>query len=67
MKWLYSLMIFLLLTSSGLAQVLIYLGADLSYVNEMEDCGTIYPENSVTKDAYQIFKDNVCNLVRLRK
>ena len=24
-------------------------------------------ENSVTKDAYQIFKDNVCNLVRLRK
>ena len=67
MRYLYSLLVFLFLISSSSAQSPFYLGADLSYVNEMEDCGVIYSENSVTKDAYQIFKDNGCNLVRLRK
>ncbi len=44
-----------------------YYGADLSYVNEMEDCGAIYKdENNVTKDPYKIFKDAGANLVRLR-
>ncbi|MBL7827800.1 MAG: glycosyl hydrolase 53 family protein, partial [Saprospiraceae bacterium] len=43
-----------------------YMGADLSYVNEMEDCGVVYRENGAGKDPYQIFKDNGCNLVRLR-
>ncbi|HNM27315.1 MAG TPA: glycosyl hydrolase 53 family protein, partial [Saprospiraceae bacterium] len=41
-------------------------GADLSYVNEMEDCGAVYRENGQPKDPYQIFADHNCNLVRLR-
>lgn len=43
-----------------------YFGADLSYVNEMEDCGVVYKEKGVAKDPYQIFAGNNCNLVRLR-
>lgn len=43
-----------------------YRGADLSYTNEMEECGTIYKENNEVKDIYQIFSDYNCNLVRLR-
>lgn len=57
--------IFLLLSQILLAQNF-YLGADLSYVNEMEDCGVEYFENQVKKDPYQIFSDHGCNLVRLR-
>lgn len=43
-----------------------YVGADLSYVNEMEDCGVAYKENGQAKDPYQIFADNGCSMVRLR-
>lgn len=43
-----------------------FFGADLSYVNEMEDCGVVYRENGAPKDPYQIFADHNCNLVRLR-
>ncbi|GAB4162393.1 MAG: arabinogalactan endo-1,4-beta-galactosidase [Winogradskyella sp.] len=44
-----------------------YYGADLSYVNEMEDCGAIYKDSEGTlTDAYQIFKDEGANLVRVR-
>jgi arabinogalactan endo-1,4-beta-galactosidase len=43
-----------------------YFGSDLSYVNEMEDCGAKYRENGVVKDVYEIFAYNGCNLVRLR-
>lgn len=48
-------------------QVSFYYGADLSYVNEMEDCGAVYrnKEGSVT-DPYRIFKDAGANLIRLR-
>lgn len=43
-----------------------YFGADLSYVNEMENCEVSYTENQIIKDPYSIFSDNGCNLVRLR-
>ena len=44
-----------------------YYGADLSYVNEMEDCGAIYKnENGLIEDPYAIFKNEGANLVRLR-
>jgi arabinogalactan endo-1,4-beta-galactosidase len=43
-----------------------YLGADLSYTNEMEDCGVVYREDNQPKDPYQMFADNGCNMVRLR-
>jgi len=46
---------------------LFYLGADLSYVNEMEDCGATYMNSDgQTKPPYQLFKDVGANLVRLR-
>lgn len=38
-----------------------YLGVDLSYVNEMDDCGATYPG-----DPYEIFHDYGANLVRIR-
>lgn len=44
-----------------------YYGADLSYVNEMEDCGaTYYNADAQAEDAYQIFADAGANLVRVR-
>src|SRR5690606_22479601 len=44
-----------------------YLGADLSYVNEMEDCGAVYKNRSGTEqDPYKIFSEAGTNLVRVR-
>ena len=46
---------------------LFYYGADLSYVNEMEDCGAVYKDASGTaKDPYKIFSEAGTNLVRVR-
>jgi arabinogalactan endo-1,4-beta-galactosidase len=58
----------LLLTTCLLtAQSGFYFGADLSYVNEMEDCGVRYKtEGGVEQDPYTIFADSKANLVRLR-
>ncbi|WP_111979367.1 glycoside hydrolase family 53 protein [Algibacillus agarilyticus] len=50
--------------SSDLA--IYYKGADLSYVNEMEDCGATYFESGIQKDPYQLFADHGANLVRVR-
>lgn len=48
-------------------QIDFYYGADLSYVNEMEDCGAIYTDaDNNEKDPYQIFSEAGANLVRLR-
>jgi arabinogalactan endo-1,4-beta-galactosidase len=43
-----------------------YRGNDLSYANQMEDCGAVFKENGVPKDVYQIFADHGTNLVRVR-
>ncbi len=43
-----------------------YFGVDLSYVNEMEDCGAEYKVNNNPTDPFQIFKERGANLVRLR-
>lgn len=43
-----------------------YFGNDLSYVNQMEDCGAVFKENMVPKDVYRIFADHGTNLVRVR-
>ncbi|MEP6645856.1 MAG: glycosyl hydrolase 53 family protein [Saprospiraceae bacterium] len=43
-----------------------YFGADLSYVNEMEDCGANYTSGGVSEDPYKIFSEHGANLVRLR-
>ena len=43
-----------------------YLGADLSYVNQILDHQGIYKDGGVTKSPYVIFKEHGTNLVRLR-
>ncbi len=43
-----------------------YFGHDLSYANEMEDCGAVFKENGQGKDIFQIFADRGTNLVRVR-
>ncbi|TLM79659.1 glycoside hydrolase family 53 protein [Microbulbifer harenosus] len=45
---------------------LFYAGADLSYVNEMEDCGARFLVNGEARDPVQIFADAGTNLVRVR-
>jgi arabinogalactan endo-1,4-beta-galactosidase len=47
-------------------KTIIYLGADNSYVNEMEDCDTKYKDKGREKDPFQIFADYKCNLTRVR-
>lgn len=41
-------------------------GADLSFANEMDDCGAVYHDRGTPKDVYAIFKDHGTNMVRLR-
>ena len=41
-------------------------GSDLSYVNQMDDCGVVYKDNSIGKDPYEIFASHGTNVVRLR-
>jgi len=41
-------------------------GADLSYANEMTDCGAVFKDNGAAKDEFAIFKDHGTTLVRLR-
>ena len=44
-----------------------YYGADLSYVNEMEECGAVYKDfNGNDKDPYKIFSEAGTNIVRIR-
>ena len=44
-----------------------YYGADLSYVNEMEDCGAIYTDmDDNIKDPFKIFYEAGANLIRIR-
>lgn len=44
-----------------------YYGADLSYVNEMEDCGAQYADmQGEIKDPYIIFSEAGANIIRLR-
>ncbi len=43
-----------------------YFGVDLSYVNEMDDCGAVYRENGESRDAFELFSEHGANLVRAR-
>jgi arabinogalactan endo-1,4-beta-galactosidase len=42
------------------------MGADLSYVNQIEDHGGVYKDSGMVRDPYHIFKNHGANLVRLR-
>lgn len=44
----------------------VYLGADLSYVNEMDDCGAVYRSHGRTADPFALMKAAGGNLVRVR-
>ena len=44
----------------------VWRGVDLSYVNEMEDCGAVYSVNGAIRDPYEILAEAGANLVRLR-
>ena len=43
-----------------------YMGADMSFTNEMEDCGAVYREGGVAKDPFAILKEHGGTLVRVR-
>lgn len=43
-----------------------FVGADLSYVNEMEDCGATYRDKGKVTDPFQLFANKGANLVRVR-
>ena len=43
-----------------------YFGVDLSYVNEMEDCGAIYREDGQPRDPFVLFAEHNATLVRAR-
>lgn len=69
--YLITLIAFLLTLTPTIAQdsapsTRFYHGVDLSYVNEMEDCGAVYQVDDIPTDPYQIFHDYGANLVRLR-
>lgn len=44
----------------------LYLGADLSYVNEMEDCSAIYRKAGQPMDPFALLKGEGGNIVRVR-
>ncbi|PZR34819.1 arabinogalactan endo-1,4-beta-galactosidase [Caulobacter segnis] len=43
-----------------------YLGVDISYANEMEDCGAVYRAGGKTVEPYAFFKQSGANLARVR-
>ena len=63
-----SIILFLswVLSNFAFSQSEFIIGQDLSYVNQMEDCGALYREDGEIKDVYQIFADNGSNLIRVR-
>lgn len=66
MRAISSLFLFALLFTGSTTAQDFYFGADLSYVNQMEDCGADFKENNQSKDVYDIFADHGTNLVRVR-
>jgi arabinogalactan endo-1,4-beta-galactosidase len=44
----------------------IYLGVDISYANEMDDCGAIYRSGGQRVDQYRFFKSAGANVARIR-
>lgn len=64
---LFSLTVFNLATCQNTKTSHFYYGADLSYVNEMEDCGAVYKNSQgIGENPYKIFADAGANLVRVR-
>lgn len=64
MKTTYTILI-LLISMHVYAQDYL-LGVDLSYANEMNDCGATYTENGISKEVFQLFADHGSQVVRIR-
>ncbi|MFY0608559.1 MAG: glycosyl hydrolase 53 family protein [Cyclobacteriaceae bacterium] len=63
----FSFLFHLMCISDTISALDFYVGADLSYVNELEDCGVIYKDQTgELTDPYQIFADEGANVIRLR-
>jgi len=62
----YLLVLSLILISFQSFTQSFYFGADMSYVNEMQDCGVVYKENKVQNDPFSILEGHGGNIVRLR-
>lgn len=60
------LLLLTILSTVALKAQTFYKGADLSYVNQMEDCGATYYENNSAKDPFTIMADHGANIVRVR-
>ncbi len=43
-----------------------YFGGDLSFANEMDDCGVIYRDNGKPQDLFALFKAHGANIARIR-
>lgn len=65
-RFFYLAIVLALISGCNEDQPDLYLGADLSYVNEMEDCGGVYRDNGKVVDPYKLFAQKGCNLVRVR-
>lgn len=65
MRYLFASLAALLLAAPALADDFVF-GVDLSFANEMNDCGAVYKDGGKTEDVYAIFKHHGTNLVRLR-
>ena len=66
MKWTSFFLAALLVDPVPVAAADRYFGGDLSFANEMNDCGAVYHDHGTVKDVYAIFKDHGANLVRIR-
>ncbi len=54
------------LHANSWAETPFYIGADLSYVNEMEDCGATYRDAGKKVDPFALFANKGANIVRVR-
>lgn len=61
-----SLMFFLLFCSSLFPQAEYLKGADISYLQQIEDNGGIYKENGIAGDPILILKNHGINIIRIR-
>jgi arabinogalactan endo-1,4-beta-galactosidase len=57
----------LIVSTTAVAARDLYFGADLSFANQMADCGAVYHDtDGAVRDVYTIFKNHGANLVRVR-
>lgn len=66
LSWLWLIAILCSFTAQAEIPSRYYLGADLSYVNELEDCGVTYRNGGKPADAFALLSARGANLVRVR-